>query len=348
MSVTDLTGGLGVEAEYGLRDQPDIALMREGVSVWVYDDAGRFGLPRIALEAIGPDWDKRKLQVNVAFADGRVVIGSCDAEAGPREDADGALSIFTGGGLEFRCLEPFRRWSVRFDGPALDTTEAQTAIRTTFEEPQVRLQFELEVEMVVPPWITGTMLPDAGEALDGADAKFVGGRRSAEGAMRYEQLFRSKGRLAVGDEEWTFDGSGLRIHRQGLRNLGEFTGHVWQSAVFPSGKAFGYMWLLPFDYKEGFVYEDGEMLPARIIQAPFMTQMLPPGEDVSVVLETERGRTEIRGETAYSVFIRHDEPFWTERENRLEWQQGGVKFTWDGESAYGMIERSTLPEAMEA
>ena len=154
--------------------------------------------------------------------------------------------------------------------------------------------------------------------------------------------------MAIGDEEWTFDGSGLRIHRQGLRNLGEFTGHVWQSAVFPSGKAFGYMWLLPFDYKEGFVYEDGEMLPARVVQAPFMSQMLPPGEDVSVVLETERGRTEIRGETAYSVFIRHDEPFWTERENRLEWQQGGVKFTWGGESTYGMMERSTLPEAMEA
>ena len=85
MSVTDLTGGLGVDAEYGLRDQPEIDLMREGVSVWVYDDAGRFGLPRVALEAIGPDWDMRKLQVNVAFADGRVLIGSCDAAAGPRE-----------------------------------------------------------------------------------------------------------------------------------------------------------------------------------------------------------------------------------------------------------------------
>ena len=38
-----------------------------------------------------------------------------------------------------------------------------------------------------------------------------------------------------------FTGGALRIRRKGVRKLQEFFGHAWQSAVFPSGKAFGYI-----------------------------------------------------------------------------------------------------------
>ena len=59
--------------------------------------------------------------------------------------------------------------------------------------------------------------------------------------------------------EHTFTGSGLRIRRQGVRRLDGFWGHCWQSALFPSGKAFGYIAYPPRPdgeptFNEGYVY----------------------------------------------------------------------------------------------
>jgi hypothetical protein len=346
VATIDLAGGLDAAFEYALHDHPRIKDMREGVSVWVYDDRGRFGFPRVALEATGPDWDPKQLQVNVAFPDGRVLIGSGQGPAKPSEDADGRLAVFAGGPLEFRCLEPFRRWTVDFDGPAIETTSRAQIQRAVGNAPTRRLRFNIDVTMAAPPWIQGQMSAEAGERLDTSDAIFVGGPSSFEDGMRYEQLIRTEGTLSIDEERWSFTGPGLRIHRQGLRNLTGFTGHVWQSALFPSGRGFGYMWLLPNHYKEGYLFDGGRMIPARVVETSWMTEMVPSGEDVSFVLESELGRTAIEAETVQSVFIPEGEPFPTEGSWPLHWQQAGVRFRWDGEETYGMMERSSLPEVV--
>jgi hypothetical protein len=348
MSVLDVSGGLDAAYEYGLRDHPRIAYMREGVSVWVYDDAGRLGFPRVALEGVGPDWDPKRLQVTVAYPDGRVLLFHGPGAGGEAEDEHGMLSVFSGGPLELRCLEPFTRWSVRFDGEMVETSCAEQIADRVDLARRVPVAFEIETTMAVPPWVTGTMTAAADERLASGDAVFVGGRRSADAAMRYEQLFRARGVLRVGGGDTSFTGSGLRIHRQGLRNLQGFTGHVWQSGLFPDGRGFGYMWLLPNDFKEGFLYADGRMIPARIVKAPFMSRMVNSGEDLSLVFESELGRTVIEGESVLSSFIPASQPFSTEGSYGLNWHQGGVRYRWDGEETYGMIERSSLPEAMEA
>jgi hypothetical protein len=343
----DLTGGLDPGAEYALGEHPRIADMREGVSVWVYDDQGRFGFPRIALEAAGPDFDPKLLQVNVTFAGGRVLTDHLPGAARPSEAADGLLSVFAGGPLELRCLEPFRRWTVRYDGEASDTSSQAQIDRTAASAPLQRVRFDMDISIAAPPWISGEMLVETDEKLATSDAIFVGGRRSYESGLRYEQLIRTTGSLRVGDEEWTFSGPGLRIHRQGLRNLTGFTGHVWQAALFPSGRGFGHMWLLPNQYKEGYIFDGRRMLPARIVETSWMTEQIPAGEDVSFVLETELGKTRIEAETVYSVFIPDGVPFSTEGAWPLYWQQAGVRYRWDGEETYGMMERSTHPDDMK-
>jgi hypothetical protein len=336
----DLTGGLDLSAEYGLREHPKLQFMRDSVSVWIYDDEGRFGLPRVTMEARGPGWDPKLLQVNVAFPQGRVLNGSGPVPARSTED----VAVYAGGPLEFRCVKPFERWSVSYDGTALDTTSAAQAAGTAGDAPRVRLGFELDVTMAAPPWISGEMSVEADELLERSEAIFVGGRRSFEDGMRYEQLVKAEGSLRVGDEEWAFTGSGIRVRRQGMRNLEGFAGHVWQAALFPSGRGFGYMWLLPNNYQEGYLYDSGRMLPARIVETSWLTRMVPAGEDVSFVLESELGRTEIEAESVYSVFIPEGEEFPTEGKWPLHWQQAGVRYTWDGEEAYGMMERSSSPD----
>ena len=71
--------------------------------------------------------------------------------------------------------------------------------------------------------------------------------------------------------------------------------------------------------------------------APWLGDMQPSGADVTLELESERGRTRIAGETALSTFS-------TLGANGRNLEQGIVRYTWDGETANGMIERST-PDA---
>jgi hypothetical protein len=347
MTRVDVSGGLPDSAEYGLADYPHRADMREGVNVWVFDDRGRFGFPRVCVEAMGPDFDPKRLQVNLAFADGRVLIGEDRGAAGPFEDESGLRSIWSGGPLEFRLIAPWQGWKVSYDGTAIDTTTAGTIEGRTGREARVPLQFELDVTLAAPVWRPSELTYDVGEKLERTDAIFIGGDATFESGLRYEQLIRAEGALRVGGEEWTFRGPGLRVHRQGFRNLTGFSGHIWQSALFPSGRGFGAMWLLPTDYRPAYIFDGGRMLPARPIEVSWMSGMRPePGEDVSLVLESESGRHSIHAEIAYSRYIPFGEEFETEGFWPLHWQQAGVRYTWDGEETFGILERSyTPPEA---
>jgi hypothetical protein len=149
----------------------------------------------------------------------------------------------------------------------------------------------------------------------------------------------------VDDLERQIDGGALRIRRQGIRRLGTFRGHAWQSALFPSGRGFGYIVYPPREdglatYNEGYLFEgEGELVPAHVVDAPWLRRLQPKGEDVSVVLETVNGKTRIEGTSIMSNFrvmggvgANPDFPVL---------QQALVRYSWDGETANGMMERST-------
>jgi hypothetical protein len=182
------------------------------------------------------------------------------------------------------------------------------------------------------------------------------------GGPRYEQLFRATGSVHTPDGEHIFTGSGLRIRRQGVRRLAEFRGHCWQSALFPSGRAFGYIAYPPREdgtptFNEGYLFQgDGPLVPVRVLEAPWLKKLQALGQDVSVTLATEEGRTiRIEGETVLSAYdVRHDDQTWAIQAMSKEiphfppLQQAGVRYRWDGEETYGMLERSYPAEKMEA
>ena len=93
-------------------------------------------------------------------------------------------------------------------------------------------------------------------------------------------------------------------------------------------------------YAEAYVYEgDGDLVPATLVESPWMTQFVPHGGEVSCVLESELGMTKIEGETFLSVLHNQIPDF-------PPLHQGGAKYRWDGEETYGMIERSYPAEKM--
>jgi hypothetical protein len=328
-------------------DRPSDPEMRDSVSFWVFDDRGRVGLPRIGVEAVGANWEEHSLQVNVVLPDGRAYRLREDAKSWPVEDDNGRPAVLGAGPLAFVCVKPFDTWTMTFDGEAVRTSSADLA-KGRKDGPLVDLRLEVEARLAVPPWVQGALQADAASALEtSVEGDLMGGDR-------YEQLFRATGTVRVAGEEVSFTGSGLRIRRKGVRRLEGFWGHCWQSALFPSGRAFGYIAYPPRPdgrptFNEGYLFDgDGDLIPARVVEAPWLTQLKPSGEDVSVVLETADGTVRIEGETVLST---HDITDPSEVPEELlakmaNWtfpalQQAGVRYRWDGEETYGMLERSS-------
>jgi hypothetical protein len=162
---------------------------------------------------------------------------------------------------------------------------------------------------------------------------------------RFEQLCRASGVVRVGEEESTIEGGANRIRRQSIRRLATLRGHAWQAALFPSGRGFGCIAYPPRDdgkdtYNEGYVFEgDGDLVPARVVQAPWLRGLAAKGDDVTCVFETADGRIVIvSGETALSTFMIMPPDVGG---GGLQLQQAIVRYSWDVEESVGMLERST-------
>jgi prepilin-type processing-associated H-X9-DG protein len=349
----DVTGGRSPEQDFVLPRAPADPDYREGVNIWLQDDAGRFALPRFGVECIASSWERRGFQVNIAFADGRVIVDSGVGDALGPYGEDGSPTVLGAGQLRFCCITPFSRWTMSYAGVARSSTVADQLAGRAGEGEPIEVSVEVEMTMAVPPWIRGEMTTEARSRLAGTDeALFIGG----VGGMNCKQLFRASGTARFGDEERTFTATGLRVHRQGVRKTGEFRGHVWQSAVFPSGKAFE---ALAFPdhpdgtpgYTEGFVFDGINVYPATVAQAPWMTEFVAYDGDVRLVLESALGRTEVGGSTRCSTAMpgaaaTSGVPIMSSGASRhdLFFHQGSAEYSWGGETALGMIERS-LPAA---
>jgi hypothetical protein len=345
----DLTGGIDPAREQVFAHRPDDPEMRDSVSFWVVDDRGEVGLPRIGIEAVAANWDAHDVQVNVAFPDGRVFRLRENGKSWPAEGPDGRPTVLGAGGLGFRCIEPFDTWAMSYDGKAVQTSSTDL-IDGKKGGPLVDVSFHVEAKMAVPPWVQGALSAEADSRLKTSiEGNLMGG-------PRYEQLFRATGAVKVGDDEREFVGTGLRIRRQGVRKLAGFWGHSWQSALFPSGRAFGYIAYPPRPdgeptFNEGFIFDGftgtGGLIPARVVEAPWLTRFQAVGEDVALTLETPSGTVRIDGETILSTHdIYHDDKMFSTQALKQEMpsfpalQQAGVRYRWDGEETFGMLERS--------
>jgi hypothetical protein len=334
----DLSGGMDADVDEVAAEPPRPDFM-EGVNVWLWDEEGRIGLPRVAVDAMGSGWDEaHMISVNAALPGGRVLVVRSFAPPQPAADAQGRPRVRGAGPLRFECLEPFRLWRVTFDGLAGETTtDNQIANRfggpNAIPEPTVPLAFDIEFEMTVPPWVNGTYEPE-------------GATLTTE--HRLEQLCSAAGEVALDGTTIPLRGGGLRIRRKGTMQRSDYSdwmGHVWMSTQFPSGRAFGIDNFAPrpdgsVRYHEGWLYDDGEIRLAKFVEAPWKNKWVASGEDVSFSLRTNGGDVRIAAETFVTTVNPIAQPP-TGRAAFPSTQQGIVRYSWDGEEAYGMIERSS-------
>src|SRR5436309_10210952 len=181
----DLTGGMDPSSDDFLAERPDDPEFRESASFWISDDEGALGLPRIGIEAVASEWDKRGLQLNLGFADGRALIVRDLGEGRSPVDDDGVCRTFAAGALVFRHVEPFKTLTLSYEGPALDTT-FDAMVAGDPGDRQAQIDVEVELTCALPPWVSGTLTEDAAELFnEGLAGAFI--------SPRYEQLCTARG-----------------------------------------------------------------------------------------------------------------------------------------------------------
>jgi hypothetical protein len=342
MSTEDFSSGLPADADLFLAQPHPFAWVREGTSYWLYEENGAFGIPRFGVDAEPKTWENRRYQANFAFPDGRVLVDAGMGLMHPTLDAGGKPAILGGGPMTFRCIEPFRRWHVSFDGEVVDTTITAQIAGEVDRTRKVPLRYEIELETAHPAFLQDVNPADFSTWGKGEqrDALSVGL------GMRLEQSMRGQGEVTVDGRSRSFRCVGMRVKRRSVRTDALFLrGHCWQSAVFPDGRAFGFLAYPPHadgyeGWNRGFVYVDGRMHPAKAENIKWLRTPTAKDEDVMVELHSDLGVTRIGGSTALTTFMKGSPGVWG-----LNLHQGGALYSWDGQSAYGMIERSWAAQA---
>lgn len=334
-----MRGTLPLDADFMLESAalPPFDWVREGTSFWLFEENGEFGIPRNGVEAEPWTWANRRYQANFAFRDGRVLQNAGSGAMPPVINAQGRPAVLGGGPITYECLEPFERWRVAFDGMVVDTHVSEQIAQTVDRQKLAPLKYEFELQMVGPP-----------HEQDISPEKFFtwgkGKQRDACSlglGWRFEQMLRGEGEVEFDGTRTSAKVVGSRIKRRSVRTDGlSLRGHTWQAVVFPDGRAAGYDARPPHDdgeepWNEGFIYQNGQMYPAKATKIPWLTQTVARGEDVSFELESELGTTRIEGVTELATFQLSKDHL-----RGLALSQSGARYTWDGMTSYGMIERS--------
>ena len=333
-------GGLAPHYDYMLPGKPEDPAMRESASIWLFEENGEFALPRVGIEAIGANWENHRVDMNAAFPGGRALVetGGMHASHSPIAE-DGAPRILGSGPLRFEVIEPYRRWRINYDGQPVETTTDAMTQGTIDRSHTTPMKWDVEIEMITPCWVQD----NTPERLVGLTEREMDDARSMGLGYRMEHQFRGEGTLTLDGKTRHFKAVGNRIHRQSVRPLDGFRGHVWQTAVFPDGRAFGYIAYPPAEdgstYNEGYVFMDGKMHAAAATTIPWLTaaSLTTEGQDNSLEIAWEHGSARISGKGMLNTFkVMHDGEM-----AGFALNQGSTRYIWDGQEAIGMIERST-------
>lgn len=249
-----------------LPEDPEAA---ETFNVWLYDGEQNLGI-NLHPRATGGTMDS---SITVFLPDGRIVRASMGSP-GPFSDPARPSSAH----LKMHCEAPFERWSFEVpEAPVYVTSDEEQASRTVASEaPTTTVSVRATYKMAAPPWINGALLPESRETM-GDKVSWWFGNRLASGftpkAFRYDQLIEGEGTVTFEGKTLNFKGVGLRGHVRGVRRMPGMLGHTWAEGYSADAKrGFGVTMFLRegggYEHSEGFLYQDGQLHPARIIALP--------------------------------------------------------------------------------
>ena len=329
--------GLPLEAESVVEEPPAQPFWCENLLFALYDPDRDIGF-WLHLGTVPNDWTMWEERVLALLPEGEGLLTMWSFHRTVPERRPAASN------LEFRCVEPFRRWRLGFDGYAVHTTEEQMVAGTSPPGERRRLMIELDVECVGAVW----------DAAAAASSRGAGSLDSQGWAKEhYEQLFRASGRVVTGSGEIDFDGVGWRDHSRGPRGAGRgaaWGGHVIMGGLFPSGRGFilSRYWtpdgLVTLE-GAGVVDRDGHLRYARVESAPRVTEFVIAGESMPVELSWDTGRVDLECVTRRSLWT----PMRKKYAAAVDMTGAGLNYAlnfsrcvWEGEEGWVYSERSEM------
>jgi len=339
----DYRNGLSDGREFAPEQPPpDVPGYRE--KYWACGFDGRAGIGfSIWLETTAADYAVWQEVVHVVLPDGRVFLSSTETHRASSTGPGGQVASGV-------CEQPFRRWSYRLRG-ALEATTVADLVRTDGERPRrtpTDVTLDLDLLSTGPAW-------DLAASASSKEVAFT---------TQYRQLFRAAGDLQIGSEpRVSLDATGFRAHSSGPYHGGTFGGHSMISVQFPSGRAAGFLRHVRPDgsatVSQAFVLDDGRLIPAELAEAPKRLERLSPGGDrfpvrlnagaksylidveiVANVTSLRPNYFEATARTADDLAI-----VATHRDGLANAISYG-RFSLDGETGFGIIERSTRMSAL--
>ena len=330
--------GLAPEAESVLEQAPSEPFWCENLLFALYDPTCDIGF-WLHLGTVPNDWTmwEERVLVLLPRGDGFLSMWSFHRTAPERRPA--------ASNLEFRCLDPFRRWRVVFDGYAVHTTEEQMIAGASPPGERRRLVVDLDIECVGGVW-------DAAAAASGSHGS---GSLDSQGWAKehYEQLFRASGRVTAGAGEIDFEGVGWRDHSRGPRGSGAgaaWGGHVIMGGLFPGGRGFilSRYWtpegLITLE-GGGVLEDDGLLNYAQVESSPRLAEFVPGGETLPVSLSWDSGRTDLECLTHRSLWtpMRKKYAVAVDRTGTgLNYALNFSRCNWHGEEGWVYSERSEM------
>lgn len=311
------------DALEGVQPIGDADLWTESFHGSGYDPQRRVGVfVHVARAQFDPTlWD----ETFVAFLpDGRLLayrsFGAGEEPSGPTANA-----------VDYRCEEPWARWKLGFRGGVRLVTESELDAAALTDDEYVGAELALDLRAIGP--VCG-----------------IGGMDDAFWAHAHtEQHLSVSGTLRWGGEEIAFDGTGLRDHSVGPRDVSVLDRHTWCHGEFPSGRLF---MVMDVDAGDGTtlryaVVGDGDGMHEATITRPGGTLLDAPGgarDGYAVGLDTSDGSTTIEAEILHTLPLSlRGTNSWvvgTRPDAHHFMYESMTRFTWDGETGYGLTERS--------
>ena len=319
----------------------------ENILFTLYDPACDIGM-YLHLGTIPNDWHLWEDRIYLTLPHGGGTLHMAQYHATVPELRPGGAS------LHFRCIEPFRRWALTYDGFAQHTSEADMD-RGSHVSYRRRLRIDLMVECTTPVWDAHTAQGEPGK----------GGMDTQSWAKEhYEQLFRATGTMVLDTQTFPIAATGWRDHSRGPRGgntRDPWGGHVILGCQFPSGRAmiFSQYWKPDgvLNLTGGAVVDEaGCFHLCRVIDAPRLTDLHLRDEVLPIHLAWDGGEIRTTMRTTTSVWVPRERKLVVGRDKVgrlhdiyvLNW--GPVE--WSGEIGYAYIERSAhlnaLPDRIRA
>lgn len=332
----DRSSGLPVSSEAVLSEPPaDVPNWSENLLFALHDPDHDIGM-WLHLGTVPTDWQlwEDRVLVSTAPATGVLTMWGYHRTEPARRPA--------GANLAFRCLEPFTKWAVTFDGFCLQTPYEDLRRDVVRDGAKLATGIDLEVECVTPVWDAHTAAAEStgrGSMADQGWAK-----------EHYEQLCRATGTVRFGDEAIEFRGTGWRDHSRGPRGGGTgapWGGHVILGCVFDSGRAFGLSRYWSPDgsitLEGGYVVLDGQLQHAEVVDVPRLIDLQRAGESVPIALRWPGGELALTATTTTSMWMTMGPglpygvtPGW----QGPTYSVGFAACDWDGETGSVYLERS--------